>query len=299
MSAREPETENAFHLDRRQVRRAFDRAAKGYDAAAVLQGEVRRRLLERLDLTAIRPRTVLDLGCGTGRATVELAKRYRRARVIGVDISEGMLRQARANRPWLRKIHLAGGSAESIPLAKNSTDLVFSSLAIQWVDDLDAAFAEFRRVLREGGLALFTTFGPDTLHELREAWSRVDGYTHVNRFADMHDIGDGLVRAQMAEPVMDVEHITLTYDTVHDLMRDLKRIGAHNVTAGRNTALTGRRRMKALAEAYEPFRRSDGKLPATYEVVYGTVWTPGDLPGAVAGPGGGVSPDDLRATIRK
>lgn len=299
MSAREPERESAFHLDRRQVRRAFDRAAVGYDAAAVLQAEVRKRLLERLELTDIRPRTILDLGCGTGRAAAELSKRFRRARVVGMDISEGMLKQSRANRPWLRKIHLASGSAEAIPLARNSTDLLFSSLAIQWVDDLDAAFAEFRRVLREGGLALFTTFGPDTLRELREAWSRVDGFTHVNRFADMHDIGDGLVRAQMAEPVMDIEHITLTYESVYELMRDLKRIGAHNVTAGRNTGMTGRRRMAALADAYEPFRRADGRLPATYEVVYGTVWTPGDLPGAVAGPGGGISPDDLRATIRK
>ncbi len=143
---------------------------------------------------------------------------------------------------------------------------------LQWCDDLDAVFAEVRRVLKPGGLLTFTTFGPDTLMELRRAWSSVDGYVHVNQFLDMHDIGDALVRAGLAEPVLDVERYTLTYPDAIVLMRDLKAIGAHNVTAGRPArAHRPRSRLPRMCAAYEAYRR-DGRLPATYEVVYGAAW---------------------------
>jgi malonyl-CoA O-methyltransferase len=132
-------------------------------------------------------------------------------------------------------------------------------------------FAEFHRVLRPGGLVHFTTFGPDTLHELRRAFAAVDDRSHVNHFADMHELGDGLVRAGFAEPVLDVDRHVLTYTDALALMRDLKAIGAHNVTSDRPRGLTGRRQLEAMQAAYERERR-DGRLPATYEVVYGHAW---------------------------
>lgn len=259
--------------DRGAVRRAFDRAAGDYDEHAVLQREVCNRLLERLDLTVIDPRVILDLAAGTGQGAEALSRRYRKGRVTPVDISEAMLRRARGRGRFFHPLPPVCADISRLPFATDSVDLVFSSLGLQWIDDLDATFREVRRILKPQGLFLFTTFGPDTLKELRAAWSAVDEKTHVNVFADMHNVGDGLVRAGLAEPVMDVEHFTLTYETADELMRDIKRIGAHNVTADRPRGLTGRKRLQAFRDAYEDFR-IEGRLPATYEVVYGTVWAP-------------------------
>ncbi|MGH8378717.1 MAG: malonyl-ACP O-methyltransferase BioC, partial [Gammaproteobacteria bacterium] len=266
-----------FSLNRRQLRAAFERAASGYDAVAVLQREVGARLLERLELTTLKPARILDLGCGTGRHLEALRQRYPKARIIGADLAMRMLITARHGRGWFRRKPLVCADASQLPFAATSFDLVYCNLMLQWCDDLDRTLAELRRTVKPHGLLLFTTFGPDTLKELRAAWRNVDAFNHVNRFTDMHDIGDALIRAGFVEPVMDVEHLTLTYDDVRSLMTDLKSIGAHNVTAGRPRGLAGRERLRKLAAAYEPFRR-DGRLPATYEVVYGTAWTPAFIP---------------------
>lgn len=262
-----------YALDRSAVRRSFNRASASYDQAAVLQTEVRARLLSRLDLVALDPRAVLDLGAGTGHASRELLRRYPRAQVIALDLAEGMLVASNRRQGWLRRFRRVCADALRLPLRDAAVDLVFSNLMLQWCAELDQVLAEVRRILRPGGLFTFTTFGPDTLRELRAAWQAADEYTHVNRFIDMHDIGDALVRAGLAEPVLDVERYTLTYDDVRGLMRDLKTIGAHNVNAGRARGLTGRRRFAAMLAAYESWR-SDGRLPASYEVVFGQAWGP-------------------------
>ncbi len=268
--------DEVFALDKRRVRAAFDAAAARYDEVAALQREVGARLLERLELIRLEPAVVVDLGCGTGLATRALMDRYTRARVHGLDLAPAMLAAARKRAPWLRKLQVICADIEALPLADASVDLLFSNLCFQWAGDLERLFAECRRVLKPGGLLLFSTLGPDTLRELRQAWRAVDGYNHVNAFIDMHDVGDALVRARLADPVMDVERLTLTYREVDALMRELKALGAHNVSAGRARGLTGKGRLRALRAAYEGFRR-DGVLPASYEVVYGHAWAP--LPG--------------------
>lgn len=260
-----------FALDPRRVRAAFDAAAADYDAVAVVQAEVRQRLIERLELFRIAPRRILDAGCGTGHGARALLGRYRRAALVALDQAPGMLLAARQRRPWLRRLDPVCADAAALPLADTSVDLVFSNLMLQWCNEPDRVFAEFRRVLRPGGLLLFTTFGPDTLKELRAAWRAADGATHVSRFFDMHDLGDALLRAGLAEPVMDVEHLTLTYADVRGLMGDLKTMGAGNATVGRSRGLTGRHRLAAVEAHYETLRR-DGRLPATWEVVYGHAW---------------------------
>ncbi|NIP72394.1 MAG: malonyl-ACP O-methyltransferase BioC [Gammaproteobacteria bacterium] len=260
-------------LDKGRVRRFFDAAAESYDAAAVLQHEVGRRLIERLDYVRLRPAVVLDVGAGTGVTTAELGRRYRRSRLLALDLSPRMLQRARRRAPWFRRQGHLVGDAQRLPLAGGCCDLVFSNLTLQWCERLEAALAEFRRVLRPGGLLMFTTFGPDTLQELRRSWAAADGYSHVSAFPDMHDVGDALLRARFADPVMDTERFTLTYPTVARLVQDLRAWGARNATQGRARGLTGRRRARAMAEAYEGFRR-DGVLPATYEVVYGHAWVP-------------------------
>jgi malonyl-CoA O-methyltransferase len=257
--------------DKRLARRSFGQAALSYDKAAVLQQEVAQRLLQRLELMKIAPQRILDLGCGTGRSIPGLMAHYRRAEVVALDIALPMLARARTRGRWLRKPRLVCGDAERLPFADGSFDLVFSNLMLQWCVDIEATFGELQRVLRPGGLLLFTSFGPDTLHELRSSWASVDGYSHVNAFLDMHDVGDALVRTQFSDPVMDIERLTVTYPDVWQLMRELKQIGAHNVTAGRPRGLTGKSHMQRLVEAYERFRR-EGVLPASYEIVNGHAW---------------------------
>jgi malonyl-CoA O-methyltransferase len=264
-----PETEDdRFVLDIEHVRRAFERASAEYDRAAVLQADVRGRLLARLADLELKPRVIVDAGCGTGHASRALKRLYPRARVIALDIAPGMLRAAGQQRGWLRRFDRVCADALHMPFGNASIDLIYSNLLLQWCNDPDAVFAEFGRVLRPGGFLAFSSFGPDTLKELRAAWASVDGYTHVNRFLDMHDVGDAMVRAGLSAPVLDVEHFTLTYEDALALMKDLKAIGAHNVTAGRPAGLTGRGRLQSMIVAYEQ-RRTEGRLPATYEVVYG------------------------------
>lgn len=270
---------NEFEIDKRAMRHAFNRAAAGYDVTAVLQREVCARMLERLDYIKLQPLRILDVGSGTGWGTRQLAARYPSAQVVALDIALGMLEAARGMSGWWQKLFSASkqrfvcADAEALPLAAQSMEMVWSNLALQWCNDLPATFAELHRVIKVDGLLMFSTFGPDTLKELRQAFNGVDQHNHLNRFADMHDIGDMLVHAGFAEPVMDMEYLTLTYDDVRGVLHDLKHIGAHNTTVGRGQGLMGKHAWARLVENYEVLRR-DGKLPATYEVVYGHAWKP-------------------------
>lgn len=268
MNALEPSS-----VDKRSVRASFEHAAAEYDRVAVLQREVGERLLERSGLMRMQPERILDVGAGTGHVTRLLRKSYRGAQIIGVDIAPAMLMQARSRSGWWRRPRFVCGDIECLPFKDQSVDLLISNLTLQWCNGLEAAFAEFRRVLRPGGAVFFSTFGPDSLRELRASWRAADSYSHVNTFLDMHDVGDAMVRAGLAEPVLDVERFTLTYADARGLMSDLKVMGAHNVTAGRARGLTGRGRYRSMLEAYEAYRQ-DGRLPATYEVIYGHAWIP-------------------------
>jgi malonyl-CoA O-methyltransferase len=266
--------------DKRQVRRAFERAAATYDEAAVLQREIGERMLARLDYVKLLPQSILDAGAGTGHGARRLSERYPAAMVVALDIAHGMLTRSRESLPWWKRllagkrpvIHLCG-DIEALPLRSGCAGMVWSNATLQWCNDLSRVFEEVYRVLAPGGLFMFSTFGPDTLKELRQAFGAADGYTHVNRFIDMHDIGDLLVQGGFATPVMDMEFITVTYKEAIAVMRDLKAIGAHNVTAGRRRGLMGRNAWSKALARLEDIRR-EGSLPITYEVVYGHAWKP-------------------------
>ena len=272
--------QDSYWMDKARVRASFDRAAANYDASAILQKQVREEMLSRLDFVKIKPQAILDAGCGTGHGSFSLQKRFSSARVISLDIALGMLKQVKIRQPFFNKLfskhQVLCADIENLPIADNTMGLVWSNLALQWCNDLDAAFNEVTRVLQPNGLFMFSTFGPDTLKELRTATQLSDNqqnHTHVSRFIDMHDIGDALTRAGFSAPVLDVERYTLTYDSVLNVMQDLKNIGAHNATFGRARGLQGRGFLKSLTQHYEQFR-TNGKLPATFEVVYGHAWKP-------------------------
>jgi len=258
-------------FDQQRVRKAFDEAVESYDEAAVLQKEVCKRLLEKLDAVRLAPKWVLDAGTGTGEAVKPLQKKYKKAEVVLFDLSEAMLQKAVKQGALFRKPHQVCGNIESLPFSDQSFDLLFSNLAMQWCNDLGAALTEFKRVLKPGALLQFATFGPDTLKELRASWQKVDAAVHVNNFIDMHDIGDGLLQAGFAEPVMESEIITVNYKEVDTLMQDLRDIGANVTANGHRQGLLTRNMLKQLRKAYEVYRQND-VLPASYEIVYGHAW---------------------------
>lgn len=260
-------------LDTRHVRRAFARAASTYEAHAVLQSEVGARLLERLDGAAIEPLRVLDVGSGPGLGSAALHARYPDAAIVALDIALPMLASAKRHASDPPVFSRVCADAEALPLADGSIDLVHSNLCLQWCDDPGLALAEFARVLRPGGLLLFTTFGPSTLHELREAFAAADATPHVSRFVDMHDVGDALLATGFRDPVLERDDFTLTYADALMLMRELRAIGATNADAKRQRTLTGKAHLQRVVAAYEAFRH-EGMLPATYEVVYAQAFAP-------------------------
>lgn len=263
-----------YRFDKARVKNTFNRVAAHYEQNAVLQQAVASHMLERLDLFRLRPGLILDIGGGTGWAARLLERRYRKARVVLCDLAEQMLLKARQRaRIFCSRQSFLCADVESLPVGDTRVDMIFCNLCLQWCTDLDRVFNHFRRVLRPEGLVLFSSFGPDTLRELRLSWAAVDARVHVHRFLDMHDVGDALIRAGLVSPVMDVEHFTVTYSDVLALLHDLKQIGATNAAAGRAHGMTGKGALRALAQAYARFDRG-GRLPATYEVVYGHAWAP-------------------------
>ena len=276
-------------FDARHVRRAFSRSAGSYDAAAQLQHVVEARLLESLDylddpaLQRAPPQRVLDLGCGPGHASVAMQKRWPKAQVLSFDLALPMLQQARLatkrsggwlTNPFARVPQAVCADARALPLAEGSLDVLFSNLCLQWVEDLDAVFAGFRRVLKPNGLLLISSFGPETLWELREAFAQADSAPHVSPFADIAAFGDALVRAGFRQPVLDRELDTTRYQDLPALMRELRAIGATNALATRRHTLTGRARFTAAARAYEMMRGADGLLPASWETISAMAWAP-------------------------
>lgn len=263
---------NPPRLDKQAIKKSFNRGADQYDRYAVLQAEVLSRLLERLEYIRLFPERIVDIGCGTGQAVKPLQKRYRKASLLAVDIADQMLSQARKQFGLLSKKWLVNADMDNLPLADDCMDLIFSSLALQWSNDLEQSFREFRRIGRSGGLLMFTTFGVNTLHELREASAILDDRPRVHQFMDMHDVGDMLLAQGLSQPVMDQEDIVLEYERFADLLRDLKAIGATNAEKTRSRGLMTARRLKALEQAYRQVSYQDGRYRATYEVVYGHAW---------------------------
>jgi malonyl-CoA O-methyltransferase len=271
-------------FDARQVRRAFSRSASGYDAAATLQHAVEARLLDALDYRDAPeagrgpPAVVLDLGCGPGRAAAATRHRWPRARVLALDLALPMLRETGKRGggawPWRKPVARVCADLRALPLRDASIDVLFSNLCLQWVEDLPAAFAGFRRVLKPGGLLLLSTFGPDTLHELRAAFAEADALPHVSPFTGIAAFGDALLHAGFRDPVLDREVCVSPYPDLPALMRELRALGATNALHARRHTLTGRARFQAAAAAYERLRRNDGQLPASWETITALAWAP-------------------------
>lgn len=275
-----------FFIDRGALKRNFGRAAATFGHGDALHREVARRMHERLDYIKVTPDRVLDLGCGPGADMGALAARYPTTRVTGVDIAQAMVRRAVPRTSLLKRWFGKPSSAvcadmAALPFADGSFGMIWSNLVLHWLDDPAQAIGEARRVLVSGGLFMFSTLGPDTLKELRSAFARADDGLHVKRFIDLHDIGDLLVATGFGTPVMDMEIITLTYESTERLFADLRATGSVNAMRGRKRGLTGRGVLARMRSALEVSRKA-GRLPATFEVIYGHAWKAAPRPSAGA-----------------
>ena len=268
-------------FDARQVRRAFGRAAGGYEEASAIQREIETRLLDSLDYYALRhadatPARILDLGCGPARAAHAMRARWPKAEVLAVDAAMPMLHAACANTRgyWLRarEIPRINADLRALPFADGSFDLLFCNLALQWVEDLPAAFAGFRRVLKPGGMLLVSTFGGETLAELREAFAAADALPHVSPFTAIAPFGDALVAAGFREPVIDRDVFVESHTHFRDILESLRAMGATNALQARRRTLSGRARF-AAAEAAHP-RDAAGGFPLRWEAIYAQAWAP-------------------------
>lgn len=265
---------NPPRLDKTAIKKSFDRAAISYNRAAILQEEVLSRLLHRLQYISHQPKTVVDIGCGTGRGVAGLQKTYPRSKIVSLDLAYTMLQETRRQYGLLRKKRVVNSDMERMPFVDNSFELLFSSLALQWANDLGETLKEFARIGQPGGLLMFATFGPGTLQELRQSWLEVDQKPHVHQFIDMHDVGDAMMQAGFSQPVVDSETIRLEYREFRQIFDDLKGIGASNADRNRSRGLTTPARIKQLEQCYRQLGFEDGKFIASYEIVYGHAWLP-------------------------
>jgi len=274
--------DSEFSLDRRALARAFDRAAGSYDSSFAPLQRMNDELLERLKYFSLDPQCILDLGAGPCSTTAQLRQRYPRAQVLAIDLSLAMLR--RAQRSWWRPVRYQRIAAQAVqlPLRAQGVDLVYSNLLLPFCDRPRQLFLELARVLKDGGLFVFSSLGPDTLKELRQAWRSVDEYEHVSQFLDLPQLGAALMESGLIEPVMDIEHHSLSYPDTRALMHDLKRLGTQNAVGARFGGLTGRGRLDRMMRCYEGARLSTG-LPATFEVIFGAAFAAGAGAGAAGG----------------
>jgi malonyl-CoA O-methyltransferase len=261
----------ATTLKFRDLQRRFDRAAANFDEVDFVHRKIADGLIDRLDPMLIDAKWILDVGGATGSASQCLCRRFRRSRVIVLDASYEMLRQAKRKQMWFSRASMVHANALALPVQTGCVDLVFANLLLPWIDDIQAMFTEVTRVLRRGGLFIFSTLGRDSLSELREAWENVDNSPHVNHFSDMHDIGDGLVQAGLCDPVLDTDFLKVSYRDTSSFFRDLTFVGGRNSISNRTKTLTGKDRFRNMKRQLDN-RFRDGLLEIKLEIIYGHAW---------------------------
>ena len=255
-----------------EICKAFNAKASEYEQAAIVQHEIGERLFERLQYLKIKPRYVLDLGCGPGSFLKRLQKYYPDAQVVGLDLAYNMLKQAKRKQGWFHKSSLVNADMTAMPFPSDLFDLVFANQVIHWAQSLPKLMSELNRVMNTEGCLMFSTLGPDTFKELRQTPVKIDTHAHTNEFCDMHHVGDCLLAEHFLDPVVDMDMLTAHYATLPKLLHALKAQGVRNINAARNPGLTGKQAWRNFEQAVSAFRTDQGKYPLTYEVVYGHAW---------------------------
>lgn len=281
-----------------KICKVFQRCAPDYEAFAKIHQEIEHRLLTRLDYFLMQPRTILDLGCGTGILSAQLKQRYPEALVVSTDIAQSMLAQVHKKQTPSHQWPLICADMNLLPFDSASFDLIVTNQAIHWSSDIGGLFAELNRVLRLNGCLMFSTLGPDTFQELRQSWAKIDSDGHVNEFLDMHHLGDALLAEHFLDPVVDMEYLTVHYPSVKELIRSLKKQGVHNHHPKKSRGLTSVQRWNIFEKMMHTLSTDEGKIPLSYEVIYGHAWK-GATQVTEQGAESWVSVDELRQQLRK
>lgn len=264
---------NNLRINKQRLRADFSKAALSYDEAAIAQHTICDRTLERLEILKVNPKTILDIGTGTGRSIIGLRNAFPGSSIVANDIALPMLEVCINSGSLDENCSLVCNDTQQLPFDDEVFDLIFSTSTFQWCDDINQVFSECNRVLCKGGVLIFSTFGPETLIELRRSWSKVDDLEHVHEFLDMHHIGDMMLENKFQDPVVDMEVLTIKYKKFNQLLRDLKETGSrgkfNSKVTNPLTGLMGKKKYLNLERAYEKYRSADGTLPASYEVIYG------------------------------
>lgn len=261
------------------IARRFDAAAAHFDKSDFVHRHAAAGLFERMSPMLVNARYIVDLGAATGNASRILARQFRKSSVLSTDLSMSMLRQAKKGRSRFSRITELRADAMHLPLRDSSVDLIFANLLMPWIDGLPGFLTEAARILRKDGLFLFSTLGPDSLAELREAWGGVDGDEHVIPFMDMHDIGDAVMRAGLREPVLDVDYLNVSWRSSKAFFDDLTHAGARNALVHRRKTLTGKKRFQNMTEGLQQLSQPAGPdqpegtpLQLRMELIYGHAW---------------------------
>lgn len=250
----------------------WNKYASTYEDAAKISHEIGNRLFERLQYLTIQPQYILDLGCGTGVFSKALQKHYPKAHIIGLDIAHAMLMHAKQKQCWYKKWPLVEGDMHRLPFAEGVFDLIFANQILHYTDTSVNTLRELNRVMRPDGCLMFSTLGPDTFRELKQAWKSVDNAQHIHDFMDMHNLGDYLLAEHFIDPVVDMDYISAHYTSVHLLLDNLRKQGIYNCNPARHKGLTSTRTWNKFLAVMEAHRTHTGKFPLTYEVVYGHAW---------------------------
>lgn len=258
-------------FDYKALKQGFNKSAETYERHAKTAREIGEHLIERLRPLNLNPERILDIGAGTGKLSRDLLKLYPKARIYCIDLAEKRLRFAKGKRKWFKQQHYITADMHTLPFLSESFDLIVSNLAWHWADHLHQAIYEAKRVLKMNGTLMFSTPGPDTLRELRASFAAVSAEPHINAFLDMHDIGDALLKADLADPVMDIEYFTSYTKNVQELLRELRASGEINYQALRARGLMGKHIFKKMLQHYQQYC-TNNKLPVTTEAVFGYAW---------------------------
>ena len=264
-------------IDKEYKRKVFDRHAKTYDEYSSLQNKISDNLFKKLDLIEVRPSLILDLGCGTGRNGRILKEKYQNIRLINYDFSINMLQEAKKNQHKIlgTKSEFICGDIEELSFSENTFDVIWSTSSLQWCNNLSDIFKKAKVILKPGGLFIFSTFGPNTLFELRNITKKISNYQKTNNFIDALSITEKLINEGFIDPFVDSEEFCLSYKDISKLFLDLRKIGATSGFKNRNIGLSGKSFLKLIIDGYKEYSY-DGIFPATYEAIYGYAWNTND-----------------------
>ena len=260
-------------IDKEYKRKVFNRNAKTYDEYSSLQNKISDNLFKKLDLIEVRPNFILDLGCGTGRNGRILKEKYQNIRLINYDFSINMLLQAKKNQHKLlgAESDFICGDIEELSFSENTFDVIWSTSSLQWCNNLSDIFKKAKLILKPGGLFIFSTFGPNTLFELKNVTKKISNYQKTNNYLDITSIKDKLIKEGFIDPVLNSEEFCLTYKNINKLFLDLRKIGATSGFKRKKIGLSGKSFLKLISDGYKEYSY-DGNFPATYEVIYGCSW---------------------------